>query len=341
MAQDDKRISSGDKLLAIINNPMKKLFVLTFLAIAIASFGPIMASAHAQTVTSDQATLQQQLELMKAKLQLLQLQQMQAGQNQASVPAVQDNTPAATGATVQLQAQPVAQTQANLNISSDDAAALNAALSALATTLVSLQSAIQGNPQFLAQNGPVIAQSLSGIEGSLTAVLTSMRNGPAGNAAFETYTQTLAQRQTAGENAAPLVAVNPQKTAKPQGGSQTPNQGSLLPSVDSITQPANAENNQTAAVTASALGGKNRLPAIIVGIILLAMVAILVWGRGGEELATAKTGGGRNTPKSTPVVPVPPSISFVSNHATAPNTATPASSSPLANAMNQQRKTAI
>src|SRR5581483_8302465 len=112
-------------------------------------FGSMTLFAHAQTVGSDQATLQQQLELMKAKLQLLQLQEVQAG----GAPTT-DNAPAAVPAATPAPVQAQVEVQPAATISAPDAAALNAALSSLATTLVSLQSAMQQNPQFLTENGP-------------------------------------------------------------------------------------------------------------------------------------------------------------------------------------------
>ena len=288
------------------------------------SFG-FTALAQAQTVSAgDQATLQQQLQLMKAKLQLLELQQGQAAAT-AEPSVTEAPTPAA---------------QQTANISATDAAALNAALSSLATTLVSLENAMQSNPQFLAENGPVIAKSLSGIESSLAAVLVSMQNG-AGSA--------LAQNEAPGANSATGIAANPSDVAAPstEGGAQDLNQGSLLPSVQDLSQNGQganaAENTQGAAVASSIFGG-NRLPAIIIGIILLAMVAILIWGRGGsDELAAASAGKGGSKKKAAPVsAPVQPTVSFVSNHSPAPN-ATPATASPLANTLNQsqqQRKSA-
>jgi hypothetical protein len=308
---------------------MKKLLLLTFLTLAIASFGGTMTLAHAQTVTGSQVTLQQQLELMKAKLQLLQLEQIQA--EQASVTPVQTETQ--TAATIQ--------TQATMDISAADAAALNAALSSLATTLVSLQSAIQSNPQFIAQNGPVVARSLAGIGTSLASVLTSMQGGSLASAG------TQPQSEPSAMNSAPLAAANQNNPSQAPEQSPALNQGSLLPSVDSITQSANTESNQAAATTASALGGKNRLPAVIVGIILLAMIAILVWGRGSEELAVNTVSV--EPKKTAPAIPPPvaPSISFMSNQAPAPThapyrdtgTASP-SQSPLASSMGNQRKNA-
>jgi hypothetical protein len=309
---------------------MKKILFGALLALAIASFGGTTILAHAQSVAGgQQATLQQQLELMKAKLQLLQLQQGGTG--------TQTVTPAVTPATVATPTQPT------LTISASDASALNAALSALATTLVNLQSAIQSNPQFMAQNGPVVAQSLAGIEGSLAAVLTSIQTSAA-----SAGTTAIAENNQPAQPAMGSPAVNSAPAAgqsaagQPAAGqsaalSQTSNQGSLLPSVNSLTQPV----NNTAAVASSALGGQNRLPAVIVGIILLAMIAILVWGRGGEELETAPAR--IDNKKSAPVAPVSPSISFVSNQnaSTAPSmspSVSAASPSPLASAMGQNQK---
>jgi len=344
---------------------MKKILFLTFLALAMASFGSVFP-AHAQTVTisapasapaATDATLQQQLELMKAKLQLLELQQMQDNQTPTApvaMPAT-NNSAAATGATLQLQAAAAVPAQTAAGISPDDAAALNTALSALTATLQSLQTAIASNPQFLTENGPVVARSLSNIEGSLAAVLVSMQGGT--TPAFEAYTQTLAARQAVPNAPAPkAVAVGHGAAASPAAADQ----GSLLPSVDSITQTANVPaNSQNAAVAESALSGKNRLPAVIVGVILLAMIAILVWGRGtGElELETVKSAPAPKNPAPAkpapvmPVIPESPSISFISNQPTAPNPMpnrpAPApippaqNQSPLASAMgNQQRKTA-
>src|SRR5690348_14810745 len=148
---------------------MKKILFGALLALALASFGGTTLLAHAQTAPAGtQATLQQQLELMKAKLQLLQLQQTGGAGAQTVAPA-EVATPAQDQTMVQ------AQTQDSVNISPENAAALNSALSALATTLVNLQSAIQSNPRFMDQNGPVVARSLAGIENSLAAVLVSMQ----------------------------------------------------------------------------------------------------------------------------------------------------------------------
>ncbi|MDE2018996.1 MAG: hypothetical protein KGJ13_01465 [Patescibacteria group bacterium] len=301
---------------------MKKLLVSIFLSLALMSFGSI-ALAHAQTAPADQATLQQQLQLMKAKLQLLELQQGQDLGAAAESPVTAAITPAA---------QPAA-----TDISAADAAALNAALSSLATTLVSLQNAMQSNPQFLAENGPVIAKSLSGIENSLAAVLISMQNGTG---------SALAQNETPAASAgqAPLVAVNnPSPSAAPaaRNGSEGLNSGSLLPSVQDLTQPAQNQPAAQGAAVASSIFGGNRLPAIIIGVILLAMIAILIWGRGGNEEPAAVSAKSSKKPAPAPVAPVQPTISFVSNHAPAPNAST-ATASPLANALNhqQQRKSA-
>src|SRR5258708_4730099 len=305
---------------------MKKFLTSTLLTIAILSFGGISVLAHAQTVSADdQATLQQQLQLMKDKLQLLQLQQTQEAA-QAVAPA--DSMTVVTGEpTVTVTVTAPTEAQASANISSGDAAALNAALATLASTLVNLQTAIQNDPQFLAQNGPVIAQSLSGIESSLSAVLVSMQSGP--SMAYETYTQTLAQRTPS----APVAVKSRNAPAAATDNSLTLNQGSLLPSVNSAAQNQNV-NSGGADVTASALSGKSRLPAIIVGIILLAMIAILVWGRSGEELATATAKSGpKKSPAPAPLAPIHPSVSFVSNQ---PSGSSTPSASPLASAMGNQ-----
>ncbi len=333
---------------------MKKILLFgAFIALAIVSFGGTIVLAHAQTAQTDtaagQATLQQQLELMKDKLELLQLQQMQGGQTGTPTQAV---TPTAV-------AMPVVTSALAVNISPADASALNSALSALASTLVSLQSAVQNDPQFMTNNGPVIARSLAGIEGSLAMVLTSMQNGSAQVAPGPAVTTS---------NSAPLVMANPTPAAvapaapsdgSAQGSNMSANTNPALPSVDSLTQPANTvpantQNTETAAVAASALAGKNRLPAIIVGIILLAMIAILVWGRGSEELepvvvrssgSGSGSGSGKPTPTATPVMPVPPSISFVSNQQSSSSSVTMSSStptpSPLASAMNQNQQRKI
>lgn len=268
--------------------------------------------AHAQSASAaDTSTLQAQLQLMKDKLQLLQLQQAQT-----AMPAAMQ---------VEVVAQPVvAQPVATISVS--DASALNSALTALATTLVNLQSAIQSDPQFMTQNGPIVARSLAGIENSLAAVLVSMQSPAASAPVIAVAPQTTKNSGTGSGSSAPLVMANGQ-TLTPAAPAQSA-QDSLLPSVDSLTQPA-TQDNSAAAVAASALSGKNRLPAIIVGIILLAMIAILVWGRGGEQLETAPVASRSSAPKvaPAPATPVPPSISFISNQAPVSTASTPLSSS--------------
>src|SRR5581483_9549687 len=126
---------------------MKKTLLLAALFVAIASLGGSTlqpASAHAQSLTPDQAsTMQQQLTVLKAKLINLQMQE-------GIVPAGDAELP---GASASVSASAPAAT----TLSTSDLAAVQTALTALKSMLVSIQSAIAANPQIVTQNQAGIA----------------------------------------------------------------------------------------------------------------------------------------------------------------------------------------
>src|SRR5690348_16377117 len=118
---------------------MKKILFTALLVLAIASYGGITTHAHAQSLSStDQASLEQQLQVAKARLIQLETQQGMIPQGDGGlIAAVTPGSVSAGGSMT---------TQAGITLSADDQAKISAALGSLVTALSNLQAQLAANP---------------------------------------------------------------------------------------------------------------------------------------------------------------------------------------------------
>jgi hypothetical protein len=252
---------------------MKKLFTFLFLFVAVASFGGMMHPAHAASAytPAETAALQMQLDSLKAKL--LELQAQQA--------ATQASTPVAS---VTYQAS---------SLSAEDLGSIANALSALATALIGLQAQFAANPQFAAEHAPVVLSALQGMGKTLTMIGTSIGAKSVASAGTPANSQPIAQgAPTAPAASVPVVAQAP--VASPPLLATDGNNAAAVP--------------ETAQVVSSWSFKNLNWPLVIVGILILAAIALWLFWPGEDDSKKAM-----NMKKNVPSVPARPAPTAPSN----------------------------
>ena len=299
---------------------MKKYLTLAALIVAIASYGGITV-ANAQTAQSltpaERAAAQQSLDVLKAKLINLEMQQgaIPAGDDAISNnTAVSAATPVVTNSTV---------TSPATSLSASEVASLNSALTAFATTLQVLQTRIAQDPNFLSANQQSVMASLQGIATTLASIGTEVSNA---NIASTHPSQpgNIAQANPRTSRSAGSAG-----SAQTGGTTVTPStQSNETTPAPAVTTPAN-----TAPQTASAFSfSKLNWPLIVVIILIVAAIAIWLFWDTEEQKPAVKTVATAPQKPMQPFVPPQPM-----NNTGAPSNG----QSPLSATMNpQQRKSA-
>lgn len=259
---------------------MKKLFVSLFCLVAIAGFGGIIASAHAQTtqtapLTPAEATqLQQELSTLKAKL--LELRAQEAAQSpaqSASAATGAMSSPAATGSSLSL---------GGTALTATDIASLQHALSLLATALQGIQSEFSANPSLASGHEAAVLAALKSVGTTLASIGSSI-------AAASVVPQ--AQSGPAAVATAPSAAAGQSAPAAtpPQGTTNAPSAEGTLPAPPAAnTNPTNPQTNPQIAQMGNTFSFAHlNWPLIIVIILIVAAIALwLFWP--GESDATKK-----------------------------------------------------
>ena len=302
---------------------MKKTLILSTLLIVMASYGGSALLANAQSLTPAQtAAIQQQLDVAKAQLVQLEMQEGMIPQGDNDLPA--------TAAIAATQASAPVQTMAAMTLSASDVVAMNTALTSLTAVLVSLQTKIAQNPQFATTNGQDVISALQGIGNTLASIVTEAKNGNIAMAAPQglqaSGSQSVAQT-------APVTAVNTQVPAAVAGPA----------TLAAITPAPAAVVPQTAQASSAFSFGALNWPLIIVIILIVAAIAIWLWWDDGEEVKRPVVKLASTQPQR-PLQPTfapsttQPSMIVNNNQATQP-AATPMSSA-VAAPMDQKRKPA-
>lgn len=298
---------------------IKKYLTLAALIIAIASYGGITV-ANAQTAQSltpaERAAAQQSLDVLKAKLINLQMQQ---GVVPAGDDAISNNTAVSAAAPVAVATPTVASPATSLSAS--EVASLNNALTAFATTLQVLQTRIAQDPNFLSANQQSVMASLQGIATTLASIGTEVSNANIA-ATHPSQPGNIAQANPGTSRSAGSAAQTGGTTVAPstQSNETTP--------APAATTPTNA-----APQTASAFSfSKLNWPLIVVIILIVAAIAIWLFWDTEETKPAVKTVATAPQKPMQPFTPPQP----VNNSGT-PSGGQP----PLSATMNpQQRKSA-
>jgi hypothetical protein len=287
---------------------MKKYIVLAAVIVAIVSFGGITA-VHAQTLTpAERVAMQQSLDVLKAKLVNLQMQQGMVPQGDDQLA----NNASVSAAPVMTQTQ----------LSADNILALKQTLITFATTLQNLQTRIAQDPQFLTTNQASVLASLQGIATTLATIGTEVQSGNLAATTPSQPSQGIAQ-----------TTPNSGQTGGTQStGNTTPTTGSNVPAQSTNNTPANTPA-QTAQASNSFSLGKLNWPLIVVIILIVAAIAIWLFWDTEEEKTVVKTVA--NAPQK-PMQPFTVNQSSVTQNLPANSGQQP----PLVAPMPQQRKSA-
>jgi hypothetical protein len=290
---------------------MKKLIISVWTFVAIASFGGNILPVHAATLTpTEQATLQQSLDAMKA--QLLQLESQQA--------AAQASSPVVSGAKLSLT----------------DSAAVNTALTSLAVALTNLQATIQNNPQIATANAQGISLALQGIGKTLVMIGTTVVTGN------NSIASTAPAPSSPKPASAPSVAMNtPAPTPTPSTGIQ-PLIGATGNGTPAATTPSAAPQSAQVAQVSNAWSLKDiAWPYVAVGILVILAIALWLWWPSEEE-DNAK---GKKIVPMVPAKPEQPPVTIlassgkpISQTPSAPAPQTPLSAAVSAPQQTQQQR---
>lgn len=245
---------------------MKKLFFFACIAIAIASFGVHSNLAHAQTApagTQSTATLEQELQVMKATLVNLQMKEGLVPAGDAGLPGGSITEPAPSA--------PMTSTGAT-GLSATDQATLQSELGSLVTALSSLNTTLEANPQAVASHQQAIAMVLSGMRSTVVS-MGNVLNGTPIAAATPSH-------PTSGgiSTSAPVATQSPAPTTPtPIASTQpAPSTGSLAPTA----APAGV-NNPVGTQTAQASNAwgfvVNHWPTITIVVLVALILLILFW----------------------------------------------------------------
>jgi hypothetical protein len=259
---------------------MKKILTTLLLVIAIASFGRILNSAHAATLTPAQtAAAQQALDIMKAEL--LQLQAQAAAQASASAPVISGTPPTLNSAL----------------LSASDITSLQQGLTLLASALSNLRTEFVQNPQLAAGHEAAVLTTLKGIGTTLAMIGSSVTGGTASvPVAAAPAAPTPASPAPIAQSAptAPST-VQPLISAPGSQSAVTPEAPAIAPSADTI--PATAE-----ASTSWSWRNLNWPLVIVIVLVVLAVGLWLFWPS--DEDDRGKKGTKNDAILSSPVRPV-------------------------------------
>ncbi|HVO28931.1 MAG TPA: hypothetical protein VMT81_03045 [Candidatus Paceibacterota bacterium] len=271
---------------------MKKTMILAALFMAIASYGGNTIPAHAQALTPAQtAALQQQLDVAKAQLVQLEMQQGMVPQGDSALPGA----PATTVA-------PAAPSAA-MTLSASDLTAIRTALSSLAGALTALQAKIAEDPQLATQNGPAMVAALQGIGNTVAVIGTELTGSNIAMSAPQP-----SQPQTSGASVAQVSpamgssnggAGTAQATMPAAGGN--PVAANTVPEASTTPIANAAPQAQTAQASSAFSFGNLNWPLVAVIILIIAAIVIWLWWDDSEDKGKKKP----VAPKAPPVAPAP------------------------------------
>lgn len=259
---------------------MKKLFFAAIAAFvfAVGSHGGIVPAAHAATLTPDQtASLQQKLDVMKARLIQLQMQN-----------GVIPDGDSGTGMVLGASAVSVNALQAS-SLSPAQVAQIGATLDALRSTLVSLQSTLASNPELSATSQASTVLTLQAIGKTLALIGASFSGANTAANTAPIALQTPAESHLVPrESPSPVVASANKREASAPGAKEA----------SPVTAPV-ATAQVSSILSLSKAFSKAHWPTItIIALIMLALV-VLFWPSRKEELSKAQV-----VTKSVPPVSV-------------------------------------
>lgn len=258
---------------------MKKYLNLAALLVAIASYGGIVGgtlSVHAQSITLEQrATMQQSLDVLKAKLVNLEMQQ-------GVVPQ---------GDEVSADAAPVVVATPSVTLGGSDVVQLEAALSSFAETLTALQTKIAEDPQYMAVNEAAFVATLQGIGNTLASIGAQLENSDLAMAAPQAAAPAPAQ-------------VMPSMNPNPAAATQNPG-SNVVPAANNGSAPIVNAPAQTAQASNAFSLGKLNWPLIVVIVLVLAAIAIWLFWDTEEKVVAVKTVANAPQKPMQPFVPQP------------------------------------
>lgn len=277
---------------------MKKYFFFAVLAVALAGFGMHASIASAQTVTSspsDNAAMQQELQVAKATLINLEMQEgvIPQGDDQLSSNAAPTVTSSGTG------------------LSASQISAYEDTLATLVGTLSQLNATLSANPNMSTSQLATIETTLSGMQGTVSAMVSSIAANEAANTSpIAMTTPAPAPAATtpapAGASpAAPVTAANPATTSAPTAAATA------------------ATNPVQATAQASSIWSftKAHWPAIAIIILVIVILAILFWPeKTGTVTPATTTTAGKPAPSVSAAVASAPSSAQTSASTSAPAT---------------------
>jgi hypothetical protein len=273
---------------------MKKILFFAVLAVALAGYGMHTAGvAHAQTTSSqtDNAAMEQQLQVAKATLINLEMQEgiTPQGDDQLGSSA----TPPVT------QTQP-AQTTTGLSVS--QISAFENVLTSLLGTLSQLNATLGANPNMSTSQLAAIQSTLGGMQTTLVAMANQIATDEtASPVAMTTPANTPAPAPTTAQNTptAPVAMANPATPATPVT--------TAAPVVPAAANPVQA----TAQASSIWSFTKAHWPAIVIIILVIAILAILFWPEreSKSSVTTVTTQKTVTAPSKTTTTTAAPSVS--------------------------------
>ena len=251
---------------------MKKTFVSVLAFVAIASFGGIALlpfSAQAALTPAQAASVQATLNTVEAELA-----QLEAQENVS--PTV------VSGATLTL-----VPATAVTGVSTGNLAAAESALSSLVTALSGLETTIANTPQLTPTEAQGVSAALQGVSNTLATISTIVSGGSVASASPAPAGSATPTTPVASVPTAPLAMSAPS-----------------TPTTPAIT-PAAPTDNVLPAPTAQAASSWSfkdlNWPFIVVGILVVAAIALWLWWPSDEEDGGSK--GKRKDASGTPVKP--------------------------------------
>ena len=252
---------------------MKKLFFFAVLAVALAGFGMQAGTVHAQSMTTSasvsNAQLEQQLQVAKATLINLEMQQ-------GMIPAGDSQMTSGTAV------QPVATTQSNASgLTPTEVSYFNGLLSQLTSSLAQLEATIVANPNLNTTQIASISVTLSGMRGTLLAMTTQIVQD---------------------EHNSPIAMTAPSKGVVAGASTTTPAQiAQTTPAA--IPAAAPVTNTVQATTWASSVWSftKSNWPVIVIILLVIAILAILFWpeSEAEEPVKTVSYPSAPSAPKVT------------------------------------------
>ncbi len=284
---------------------MKKIFFFAVLAVAIAGYGMHTGVANAQTTgaaaPTDTSTLVQELQVAKATLLNLEMQE-------GMIP--QSDNQLALGATAQpvAIAQSAQSTQTASGLSASEISFFSNELAALTNSLSQLNAVVAANPNMSTDQEVSVVATLGSIKDALIAMSTAI--------ARDEQSAPVAVAAPSAGAAGNGIAANKGATATaPSQVAQTSPATPATTAAPAAAAPATATNVVQATAQASSVWSftKTNWPVIVIIVLVIAILAILFWPEK-EEIQPAKT---TSTPPVKPVAsPTTVSPSVTGNNGT-------------------------